>query len=151
MAIITGIIVHLYWWMMLSVSRLSGGTLVLASAGGLILLLGLATAHLGNHTVRQWIWRAPLFALIESATGAGMAALLIALGAERRGTGFAHRGDWLSIAYGILIVHTIALLSFTLVLAAVVQTVRWGLLKHERRTSTAIAIHEERLREEGER
>jgi hypothetical protein len=40
------------------------------------------------------------------------------------------------------------LVSFSLALAGVVQVVRYALLKHEHRSGTVAAVHEERVREE---
>ncbi len=102
--------------------------LLLAFAGRFVLLLGLATVYLGNHPVRQWIWRAPLFALAESAVEAAMVAALIRIRVERIGTEHAHQRDWWSIVSDILIYHGIAILVFSLILGVVVQIVRYALL-----------------------
>src|ERR671923_837856 len=40
-----------------------------AIALGLVILLTMATAHLGNYPVKQWLWRAPLFGLAEGVAG----------------------------------------------------------------------------------
>jgi hypothetical protein len=149
MALITGIVVHSYIWFVLA--RASAGFgwigLLLAFSGRFVLLLGLATVYLGNHPVRQWIWRAPLFALAEGAVEAVMVAILIRVRVERIGTEHAHQRDWMSIVSDILIYHGIAIIVFSAILAVVVQTVRYALLKHEHRDSTAIKIHEEREQE----
>lgn len=142
MAIATGIIVRAYRWLVLSYGPMRWWMIVGSIAGALVLLLGLATAHLGNHPLRQWVWRAPLFALIESATEGALAAALIAAGIERIGTEPAHWHDWPTLVFDALLWRTLAILSFTLVLATVVQWVRWALLKHEHRSSTAVLIHE---------
>ncbi|HEU4643155.1 MAG TPA: hypothetical protein VFS44_11935 [Gemmatimonadaceae bacterium] len=144
MAIVTGIVVRAYRWMVLSSGAMGFWSVLASIAGGLVLLLGLATAHLGNHPVRQWVWRAPLFVLIESATEAVASAVLLAAGLERFGTAVARWRDWPTMAFDALEWRTIAVLSFALVLAAVVQWVRFALLKHEHRASMAEAIHQER-------
>jgi zinc transporter ZupT len=148
MALITGIVVHSYIWLVLARASTGFGwvALLLAFAGRFVLLLGLATVYLANHPVRQWIWKAPLFALAEGAVEALMVAALIAVRVERIGTEHAHRHDWVSIVADILLYHGIAILVFSLILALVVQTVRYALLKHEHRESTAIKIHEEHER-----
>ena len=126
---------------------------------GIIVLLGLATAHLGNYPVKQWLWRAPVFGLAEGAAEAGVSALLIAIGVERIGSTSAHLSDWPSIATDTIIgtpglafvdgrVVMVAL--FALVLAGVVQIVRYLLLRHENRDTTVVAIHEEHERQEQE-
>ncbi|HEX6536138.1 MAG TPA: hypothetical protein VF041_16185 [Gemmatimonadaceae bacterium] len=143
MAILTGIVVHLYRWLILSsYGTMSLWSVVASIGGGLVLLLGLATAHLGNHTVRQWLWRAPLFALVEAATEAVLGALLIALGVERIGTAVAHWSDWPTLVLAALRWRSTPILAFALLLAAVVQSIRFALLKYEHRSSTAVLIHE---------
>ncbi len=148
MALITGVIVHAYIWVVLARLSVNFGwvALLLAFAGRFVLLLGLTTVYLGNHPVRQWIWRAPLFALAEGMVEAVVVAALIAVRVERVGTERAHPHEWVGIVADILVYHGIAILVFSLVLALVVQTVRYALLKHEHRDSTAIKIHEERER-----
>jgi hypothetical protein len=133
MAVITGIAVHSYRLLVLSHARSSWWLLFATFAGGLGLLFGLATAHLGNYTVRQWLWRAPLFAAVESITESAMSALFIALGVERIGTRLAHWPDWLPLSLSIFARRTMFLLVFTLVLAVVVQWVRGMLLRKEQR------------------
>jgi len=149
MALITGIVVHSYIWFVLARSSANFGlvALLLAFAGRFVLLLVLATIYLGNHPVRQWLWRAPLFALAEWAVEAIMAFALIQVRLERIGTEHARRADWVSIVTDLLIYHGVAILVFSAILAVVVQTVRYALLKHEHRDSTAIKIHEERVLE----
>lgn len=148
MAVGTGVIVHLYrdaalagvgggagaprWWVLLA-----------WFAGWLILLLGPLTLYLGNHTVREWIWRAPLFAVVESVTEAVVSAGLIALGVERFGTALATWHDWPRLSLAILAMRLAVIIVYAVVLGAVVQVVRMVLLGHEHRLSTVAAIHEE--------
>jgi hypothetical protein len=152
MALVTGILVHSYIWFVLARASVNFGwiALLLAFAGRFVLLLGLATVYLGNHPVRQWIWRAPLFAVAESAVEAAMVAVLIMARAERIGTEHAHQRDWWSIVSDILVYHGIAILVFSLILGVVVQIVRYALLKQEHRDTTAIRIHDEREMEKAE-
>src|SRR5918912_3571559 len=146
-AAFTGVVVHLYRWVILTYGAMDRWWfLLIGFGGGVLILLGMATAHLGNHPVRQWVWRAPLFAVVESATEAAMSAVLIALGVERLGTEEAHWHDWPSLAFGMLIVRTLIILTFTLILGVVVQWVRYALLRHEHRDHTALAIHEEHVK-----
>lgn len=152
MALVTGIVVHSYIWFVLARASANFGwvALLLAFSGRFVLLLGLATVYLGNHPVRQWIWRAPAFAVLEAAVEAIMVAILITIRVERIGTEHAHTRDWWSIVSDILIYHGIAILLFSLILAVVVQTVRYALLKHEHRDTTVIKIHDEREMEKAE-
>lgn len=142
MAILTGILMRAYRWLVLSHGPMPWWMLFGSITGALVLLLGLTTAHLGNHPLRQWVWRAPMFGLIECATEAALSAALIAAGIERIGTEPAHWRDWPTLVFDALEWRMLAILSFTLVLATVVQWVRWALLKHEHRSSTAVLIHE---------
>lgn len=156
MALITGILVRLIrvgasgltssWWGVFA-----------GIALGAIVLLGLATAHLGNYPVKQWLWRAPLFGLAEGAAEAGVSALLTVLGVERLGSTRAHLSDWPSMATDTIVgAPGLAFLDgrivmvslFALVLAGVVQVVRYLLLRSENRDHTAVAIHEEHERQE---
>lgn len=158
MALITGILVRLIrvgasgltssWWGVFA-----------GIALGAIVLLGLATAHLGNYPVKQWLWRAPVFGLAEGAAEAGVSALLIAIGVERLGSTYAHLSDWPSLATDTIIGtpglafvdgRVVMVSLFALVLAGVVQIVRYLLLRSENRDTTAVAIHEEHERQEQE-
>jgi hypothetical protein len=152
MAILTGIAVHSYVWFVLVRASVHFDwiALLLAFAGRFVLLLALATVYLGNHPVRQWIWRAPAFAVLEVAIEALYVAVLIKVGSERIGTEHASQRDWVGIVADIAMYHGIAILVFSMVLAVVVQTVRYALLKHEHRDSTAIKIHDEREMEKAE-
>jgi hypothetical protein len=152
MALVTGIVVHSYIWLVLARASVHFGwiALLLAFSGRFVLLLALATVYLGNHPVRQWIWRAPAFAALEIAVEAIMVAALIQIRIERIGTEHARRTDWWGIVSDIMIYHGIAILVFSAILAVVVQTVRYALLKHEHRDTTAIAIHDEREMEKAE-
>jgi hypothetical protein len=143
MAVVTGVVVHLYRWLVLSHRPDNIWLFFVAVAGFFVLLLGLTTAHLGNHTVRTWLWRAPLFAVVESVTEAVMSALLIAVGVERVGSQLATWADWPSLALHMAVRRIAAILIFALLLAVVVQWVRYFLLKAEHRDSTAIAIAKE--------
>ncbi|MBA2683507.1 MAG: hypothetical protein H0U66_03320 [Gemmatimonadaceae bacterium] len=152
MALLTGIVVHSYVWFVLVRASVNFDwiALLLAFAGRFVLLLALATVYLGNHPVRQWIWRVPAFAILEVAVEAIYVAVLIKLGAERIGTEHARQRDWWGIVSDIVIYHGIAIVLFSMVLAVVVQTVRYALLKHEHRDSTVIKIHDEREMEKAE-
>jgi uncharacterized membrane protein len=75
---------------------------------------------------------------------AAMVAILIRVRAERIGTEHAQQRDWWSIASDILIYHGVAIIVFSAILAVVVQTVRYALLKHEHRDTTAMKIHDDR-------
>ncbi|MFL5577503.1 MAG: hypothetical protein ACJ79S_16225 [Gemmatimonadaceae bacterium] len=107
-----------------------------------------ATAHLSNYPVRQWLWRAPAFAALATAAEMVLSLALIALHREQWGTGRADFHDWPTMAAYTLLFRLAAVCVFALALAAVVQTVRFFLVRHEHRESTLAAVHEERMREE---
>ncbi|MEP7065499.1 MAG: hypothetical protein ABI889_05665 [Gemmatimonadota bacterium] len=152
MALLTGIVVHLYRVFLLASPTITFGwiSLFIAGAGEYVLLLSLTTVYLGNHPVRQWIWRVPLFLAAEWLVEAAAVAILIRIRFERIGSEQARAGDLSSIVMDRLIWHGAAIVTFSLVLAVVVQTVRYALLKHEHRDSTVIRIHDEREMEKAE-
>jgi hypothetical protein len=152
MALITGIVVHLYRVFVLASPTITFGwiTLFLAGAGEYVLLLSLTTVYLGNHPVRQWIWRVPLFTAAEWLVEAAAVAVLIRVRFERIGSEQARVADLSSIVIDRLVWHGAAIITFSFILAVVVQTVRYALLKHEHRDSTAIRIHDEREMEKAE-
>jgi hypothetical protein len=152
MAILTGILVHSYIWFVLARASVNFGLvgLLLAFSGRFVLLLALSTVYLANHPVRQWIWRVPAFTALECAVEAIFVTVLIQFRVERIGTEHAQRADWWGIVSQTWIYNVVAIVSFSLVLAVVVQTVRYALLKHEHRDSTAIKIHDEREMEKAE-
>jgi hypothetical protein len=89
-----------------------------------ILLLALATVHLANYPVKEWLWRAPVFALAEAVVEAFASLALILLGRERWGTARAELGDWPSMSGMILGLRFVVVCLFALVLGAIVQAVR---------------------------
>jgi hypothetical protein len=101
-----------------------------------VVLLGAAAAHLANYPLRRWVWRAPLFALMEVTGEMGASALLIALHRERWGSARADWGDWPAMALNTLFTRGVEVCAFALVLAGVVYLVRRTLVTRERREST---------------
>ena len=123
-----------------------GGPFYLAGtiALGATIVLGLLAAHLSNYTLRTWLWRAPAFALLESLAAIATSAVLIAFHREPLGSrGRAEFSDLPTMAQQTLLFHFIAIISFTLVLAAVVYAVRYVLIKRERTTAGAEALRAE--------
>ena len=132
MALVTGVIVRLYRAVVLtnsaSFSGLRVGALFLLGASFVLLM---AAIHLSRFPLRQWTWRAPLFAVLESAFESIVSLALILAHREPLGTGAAVFADWPSIAGNILFRHVIAISLFSLLLAITVKFVRYQLLKHE--------------------
>lgn len=143
-SIIAGVAVHL----LRSIALTYGGGNFLYLAGtfalGLTILFGLLAAHLSNYTLRTWVWRAPTFALLESAAEIATSALLIAFHREPIGSRErAEFADLGTIAEQTLLVRFASIIAFSLVLAAVVYAVRYLLIKRERTASGAEAVRAE--------
>lgn len=144
MALMTGVVMHLYRAVALT-NGPTGNWLYIATvvALGIILLLGMATLHLGNFTLRQWLWRAPVFGAIE-AIAEGLASLgLIALRREPLGAAYAQYADWWGIAASLLFWRILGVSLFALLLAGVVQLVRRWLVKQDHRQHTLETVHHE--------
>jgi hypothetical protein len=143
-AVIAGIAVRLIRSLALTYGGENFAYLAGTFALGLIILFGLLAAHLSNYTLRTWLWRAPLFALIEAATEIATSALLIAFHREPRGSRErAEFGDLTVIAEQTLLFRLTSIIAFSLVLAAVVYAVRYVLIKRERTASAAEAVRAE--------
>lgn len=142
MALVTGVVLRLFWALVLTQGP--NDSLVFAGAMfalRLILLFGMAALHLGNYTLRHWLWRAPLFAVLEAAAEALTSLGLIALHREPMGSARATFADWPSMASSTLFWRVVAVVVFAAVLAGVVQLVRYQLLKRAHRDHTFAAVH----------
>lgn len=154
MGVGAGITMRVYRWAMLTyASTGSAAVLFLTFAGILVILLGFATAHLGNYPVRHWLWRAPLFGIVSGLAEAAASAALIALAVEPLGHDLrAHWHDWRpgdghwGILLSRIVWDTVLVIIFATVLAGVVQLVRYAMLKREHRDHTLAAIHEDHVR-----
>lgn len=124
MAVVTAVILRVYRALALAVAGANVFYLGLSFAIGFVVLFGMVTLHLGNFTVRRWLWRAPLFALIEAAAESLTSLGLIALHREPLGSARATFADWPGIVGSIFTWRVTAIVLFALVLAAVVQMAR---------------------------
>lgn len=91
---------------------------------GTLILLGMATAHLANWTIRSWAWRAPLFALLETVGEMVTSLALIALKREPEGTVRAEFHDWPSMALRALLQSELSICLWALLLAGVILFIR---------------------------
>jgi hypothetical protein len=136
MAIVTGVLLHVYRAYVLTHGAngwlFFGGSLAL----GMLFLLFMATAHLANFPIQRWTWRAPLFALIECGAEMATSLLLILLGREPLGSTRAEWHDWASMAMGTVATRGLLIIVWALLLAGIVQIVRRTL---------AGAVEEERV------
>jgi hypothetical protein len=147
-ALVTGVVLRLLRVLLRGQVGSGWASLALYVVTIAVVLCLAATAHLSNYPVRQWVWRAPAFAALATAAEMVVSLVLIALHREQWGTGRADFHDWPKMAGWTLLFRLAAVGVFALALAAVVQTVRFFLVKHEHRESTLVAVHEERVREE---
>lgn len=124
MALLTGIVLRLLRAFAFTHGRAS----VLVSIGVVavwaIVLVGMATAHIANYPIRQWAWRAPLFALMETAGEMLTSLALIALRREPNGTARADYVDWPAMGIRALLQSELTICLWFLVLAAVIVLVR---------------------------
>ena len=67
MAIVTGILVRIYRVLILTHGSNHWIYLAGVSIVGVLFLLGMLTAHLANYPLHQYVWRAPMFAVVEVA------------------------------------------------------------------------------------
>lgn len=129
LALITGVVIRLFRAVVLThgeaTSSFLGASLVL----GTLFLLGMATLHIGRFPVREWPWRAPLFAVFETAGEMLVSLVLISLHREPWGTARAEFTDWQPMATGVLFWRLIAVCLWALLLGGTVQFVRGRVLK----------------------
>ena len=143
-AVTVGMVLRLFWALVITEgpndSLLFAGAMF---AVRLIVLFGAVALHLGNFTLRHWVWRAPAFAAIEAVAEAATALVLILLNREPMGSARASMADWPSLASGTLFWRVVAVVAFAILLAGVVQLVRYLLLKRAHRDHTVSAVHHE--------
>ncbi len=124
MAVITALVLRVYRALALSFAGTNVLLLGLSFAVGFVVLFGMVTLHLGNYTVRRWVWRAPLFGLIEAVVESFVSLGLIAIHREPLGSTRASMADWPGIVGSILTWRIGSIVIFSLLLAAAIQLVR---------------------------
>jgi len=124
MAVVTAVVLRVYRALALSLAGANVFLLGLSLAFGFVVLFGMVTLHLGNFTVRRWVWRAPLFALVEAAVESLTSLGLIAIHREPLGSARATFADWPGIVGSIFTWRLTSIVVFAFVLAAVVQMTR---------------------------
>jgi hypothetical protein len=131
MAIVTGVLIRIYRVLILTHGSNNwlylGGVFLL----GIVFLLGMLTAHLANYPLHQYLWRAPVFALVEVAAEMGTSALLLVLGREANGTVRAHWDDWVGMSLNALLIRGLAIVLWGLILGGVVQLVRGRIVQED--------------------
>ena len=129
------------------------GSWLVGSLYAVILVLfacGALTAHVGNFTLKHWLWRVPLFALAEATVESLVSLALIALGVEPFGADRATMGQWPAIAVTIIRNRLILLSGFGLVLAGAVEAARFALYKPTERAAMDVEADEEAALATGE-
>jgi hypothetical protein len=149
MALITGVMLRLWRSYVLTHGAPDswawvGGTFLI----GMVFLYLMVSIHLGNYTLRHWIWRAPVFALLEAGTEILMSLALTTFGLEPLGADRAELSDWLPASVRTLIFRLVGILLFVIVLAVVVSIMRRILLVAEQRSSMAVRIQRASLEQE---
>jgi hypothetical protein len=129
LALITGVVMRLFRAVVLThgdaTSTFLGASLVL----GTLFLLGMATLHLGRFPIREWPWRAPLFAVLETTGEMTVSLVLIALHREPWGTARAEFVDWQAMATGVVFWRVLGVTVWALLLGATVSFIRGRVLK----------------------
>jgi hypothetical protein len=124
MALLTGIVLRVLRALTFTMGRASwlfyGAAFLVWTA----ILLGMTTAYLANWTIRSWLSRAPLFALIETAGEMGTSLVLIAMRREPEGTVRAEFHDWPSMALRALLQSELSICVWAALLACVIIFVR---------------------------
>ena len=124
MALLTGVVLRLLRALAFTHGRASwlfyGGVIVL----GTVILIGMTTAHLANFPVRSWLWRAPLFAVVEVIGEMTTSLLLIWLGREPEGTARAHLHDWPGMSIRALLQSELTICIWALLLAGAIILAR---------------------------
>jgi hypothetical protein len=124
MALLTGIALRLLRAVTFTHGRVSWLFYGAAFVVGLLILLGMTTAYLANWTLRSWVWRAPLFALVEVAGEMATSLLLIAIRREPEGAVRAEFHDWPSMALRAFLQSELSICLWAALLGGVILFVR---------------------------
>jgi hypothetical protein len=129
LALITGVLMRLFRAVVLTHGDATSAYLGAALVLGTLFLLGMATLHLGRFPVREWPWRAPLFAVFETAGEMIVSFVLIALHREPWGTARAEFVDWQAMATGVVFWRVLGVTVWALLLGVTVSFIRGRVLK----------------------
>ena len=124
MALLTGIVLRVLRALTFTHGRASWLFYGAAFLVGTVILLGMTTAHLANWTIRSWLWRAPLFALVEAAGEMATSLILITLRREPEGAVRAGFHHWPSMAVRALLQSELSICLWAALLAGVIVFVR---------------------------
>jgi hypothetical protein len=124
MALLTGVVLRVLRALTFTHGRASWLFYGAAFAVGLVILLGMATAYLANWTLRSWLWRAPLFALLETVGEMVTSLVLIALRREPEGAVRADFHHWPYMALRAFLQSELSICLWAALLAGVIMFVR---------------------------
>ena len=124
MALLTGVVLRILRAVTFATSRASWLVFGASILVGLVILVGMTTAHLANFSLQRWVWRAPLFAFVVSAGAMATSLLLIAMRREPEGTARADFHDWPSMAVRFLLYSELTVCLWALVLAGIILLIR---------------------------
>jgi len=129
LAAITGILIRLFRALILTHGPVDSWVYLGSSfALGTIFLLTMATLHLGRFPLKEWPWRAAVFAIVETTAEMGTSLALIALHREPWGTVRAEYHDWQPMAIGVAFWRFLTVMLFTLLLGWTMHLVRTKLM-----------------------
>jgi hypothetical protein len=131
MALITGVLVRVYRSLVLTHGTNSFWYIALTVIAWIVFMIFMATAHLANYPLHQWLWRAPAFAGVEVVGEMAASLFLIWLGREPNGTVRAQFGDWPSMTIRAALYSGLIVVIWSLVLSGIVQIVRTRFVKEE--------------------
>jgi Na+-transporting methylmalonyl-CoA/oxaloacetate decarboxylase gamma subunit len=129
LALITGILMRLFRAVVLTHGNATTTYLGAALVLGTLFLLAMATLHLGRFPVREWPYRAPLFAIFETVGEMLVSLILIALHREPWGTARAEFVDWQAMATGVVFWRVLGVSVWALMLGLTVSFIRGRVLK----------------------
>ena len=124
MALLTGVVLRVLRALTFTHARASWLFYGAAFVVGLLIVLGMTTAYLANWTLRSWLWRAPLFALLETVGEMATSLVLIALHREPEGAVRAEFHDWPSMALRAFLQSELSICLWAALLAGVILFVR---------------------------
>jgi hypothetical protein len=124
MALLTGVVLRVLRALTFTHGRASWLFYGAAFVVGLLILFGMTTAYLANWTLRSWVWRAPLFALVEVVGEMATSLLLIAIRREPEGAARAVFSDWPRMALRAFLQSELSICVWAALLAGVILFVR---------------------------
>ena len=130
MAVLTGIALRVLRALAFTYGKVTWLYYGLLIVVGTLVLLGMTTAHLANFTTRSWVWRAPLFAVVEVAGEMATSLLLIAFRHEPEGTVRAEFHDWPSMTMRAFVQSELLICLWALILAGAIIFARRSGIAH---------------------